>query len=403
MENLLRAKVERNSDPTKTSADAQHGFQPVLSREHDLGFGWKNLGLAAAVSVELNQFKFLAVTIGSYLPEFEERGKQMQFPKEDSLSSAWLLPDNRGCSNLRHLVAVKPGVGAIALISVKRNKDECIGFMENVHRVLCAIVNLHVRSETAGSLSPSILDHIGSFKETLHKIYTFIDAQQDGNKIKQFLRQSEMNVLLRNCRAGLDHAIAAFDIETGVTIYNSISEMKKYTEKIHEELLELVSTLSDSDGTFSDRSSSIYHEGNGSQNRSSMVANLNWLNYEYSLPGVTQDSHSRRRWNGQNQPRQIPHHPDICTKYKHRFLPVVNYFPEASSLLIWIIWKPLEPYVLIMSTFATHIPDHNSRQFPQPEEMNQLLRFTDNMPLAVDLMAHLVDYEGFQMSWHVGN
>jgi hypothetical protein len=29
-----------------------------------------------------------------------------------------------------------------------------------------------------------------------------------------------------------------------------------------------------------------------------------------------------------------------------------------------------------------------------PEEMNQLLRFTDNMPLAVDLIAHLVDYEG---------
>lgn len=49
--------------------------------------------------------------------------------------------------------------------SVKRNKDECVGLMENVHRVLCAIVTLHIRSETAGSLSPSILHHIGSFKE----------------------------------------------------------------------------------------------------------------------------------------------------------------------------------------------------------------------------------------------
>ncbi|KAJ7914375.1 hypothetical protein B0H13DRAFT_1464985, partial [Mycena leptocephala] len=29
-----------------------------------------------------------------------------------------------------------------------------------------------------------------------------------------------------------------------------------------------------------------------------------------------------------------------------------------------------------------------------PEEMNQLLQFTDNMPLAVDLIAHLVDNEG---------
>ena len=28
-------------------------------------------------------------------------------------------------------------------------------------------------------------------------------------------------------------------------------------------------------------------------------------------------------------------------------------------------------------------------------DMNELLQFTDNMPLAVDLIAHLVDYEGF--------
>ncbi|KAJ7875675.1 hypothetical protein B0H13DRAFT_2279694 [Mycena leptocephala] len=222
--------------------------------------------------------------------------------------------------------------------SAKRNKDECVGLMENVHRVLCAIVTSHVRSETAGSLSPSTLDHIGSFKETLHKIYTFIDAQQDGNKIKQFLRQSEMNVLLRNCRAGLDHAITAFDIETGVTIYNSISEMKKYTEKIHEELLELISTLSDSDGTFSDRSSSIYHEGNGSQNRS----------HQDSILG------------GGGM---------VCPYYVYN-LPLI--FPDTIE-----------------------VQKGQPKQFPQPEEMNQLLQFTDNMPLAVDLMAHLVDYEGF--------
>jgi hypothetical protein len=47
---------------------------------------------------------------------------------------------------------------------------------------------------------------------TLHKIYTFIEAQQDGNKIKQFFLQSEMNMLLKNCRAGLDHATEVFKV-----------------------------------------------------------------------------------------------------------------------------------------------------------------------------------------------
>ncbi|KAJ7922551.1 hypothetical protein B0H13DRAFT_1865733 [Mycena leptocephala] len=81
---------------------------------------------------------------------------------------------------------------------------------------------------------------------TLHKIYTFIEAQQDEKKIKQFFRQSELSVLLKNCRAGLDHATQVFKdlnswmkIETGVVMFNNISEMKRHPETMHKELLEL--------------------------------------------------------------------------------------------------------------------------------------------------------------------
>ncbi|KAJ7875671.1 hypothetical protein B0H13DRAFT_2549577 [Mycena leptocephala] len=377
--------------------------------------------------------------------------------------------------------------------SVKRNKDECVGLMENVHRVLCAIVTLHVRFETAGSLSPSILHHIGSFKKTLHKIYTFVEAQQDGNKIKQFLRQSEMNVLLRNCRAGLDHGIAAFDIETGVTIHNSISEMKKYTEKIHEELLELISTLSD--GKISDRSSSpyvgksaefvdatsvhvgrgrptsthvassadgatecsVYHEGSCSQNssnsfsilpakpkifhgRESELAEIMKILYQES-PRIAILGGGGMGKTG--LARAVLHHPYICSKYKHRFFisaksttNIIELAGKQSSLLILdnlkTPWEPLQsrpgieeflslltdvPHLALIITMRgaerpakvrwTHpfllplqpLTDDAARQIfiditdnsHNPEEMNQLLRFTDNMPF----IAHLVDYEGF--------
>ena len=56
-----------------------------------------------------------------------------------------------------------------------------------------------------------IFDDVFSCR-TLHKLYTFVEAQQDGNKIKQFFRQSEMNVLLKNCRAGLDDAVEVFKV-----------------------------------------------------------------------------------------------------------------------------------------------------------------------------------------------
>jgi hypothetical protein len=37
--------------------------------------------------------------------------------------------------------------------------------MENIHPVIYAIVNLHMKSETPESLHPSVLDRIGKFTE----------------------------------------------------------------------------------------------------------------------------------------------------------------------------------------------------------------------------------------------
>lgn len=49
--------------------------------------------------------------------------------------------------------------------NVKRNKNECAQPMENLHKILYAIVNLHIKSGIAGGLPPSMLDHIGKFME----------------------------------------------------------------------------------------------------------------------------------------------------------------------------------------------------------------------------------------------
>ncbi|KAJ7895133.1 hypothetical protein B0H14DRAFT_3426278 [Mycena olivaceomarginata] len=49
--------------------------------------------------------------------------------------------------------------------NVKRNKDECAQLMENIHPVLYAIINLHLKAETVESLSPEMLHNIGKFME----------------------------------------------------------------------------------------------------------------------------------------------------------------------------------------------------------------------------------------------
>jgi hypothetical protein len=49
---------------------------------------------------------------------------------------------------------------------------------------------------------------------TLHKIYTYIQAQQDGNKIKNLFRNTEIQNLLKDCQSGLDQAMEVFRVCT---------------------------------------------------------------------------------------------------------------------------------------------------------------------------------------------
>jgi hypothetical protein len=115
---------------------------------------------------------------------------------------------------------------------VKKNKHECIQLMEPIHQVLYAIIDLHIKSETPGSLPPTTLHHIGEFTEqasmhldlihvtdgisrTIHKIHVFVEEQQDGSWIKKLLRQSEISTLLKDCHAGVQQAVEVFKV--GVT------------------------------------------------------------------------------------------------------------------------------------------------------------------------------------------
>ncbi|KAJ7835219.1 P-loop containing nucleoside triphosphate hydrolase protein, partial [Mycena leptocephala] len=168
--------------------------------------------------------------------------------------------------------------------------------------------------------------------------------------------------------------------------------------------------------------------------------------------------------------KAVLHHPDISTKFQHRFFvntesanssielaaliglhlglhprpdltkPVVQHFSKQSPCLLILdnletSWEPIqsrggieeflslltdvEHLALIITMRGAERPAKVrwTRPFLLPlgplsdtaarqtfiditdnscdsKDMNQLLRFTDNMPLAVDLIAHLVDYEG---------
>ncbi|KAF8166937.1 hypothetical protein K438DRAFT_1856754, partial [Mycena galopus ATCC 62051] len=367
--------------------------------------------------------------------------------------------------------------------NVKQNKNECVQLMGNIHHILYAVVKLHIKSETVGSLPPSMLDNIGKFVETLHKIYTFVEAQQQGNKIMKFFHNHEMNKLLQDCHAGLKEAQEMFDIQIQTQTLDEIREFRKTANLMHKEMMELIENLSETT-TVSERSS-VYLGINESKNSSNSFSML--PSKPKIFHGREQELNHILKLISQQPPRiailggggmgktslarAVLHHPDTCSKFEHRFFvsaeaattsvelaaliglhvglkpgedltkPVVQYFSRQKSCLLILdnletVWEPthsraaveeflslltgLEHLALMITMRGAERPAKVGWTHPfllplQPlsndaaiqtfieitdnsntlEEMEQLLGFTDNMPLAVDLIAHLVDYEGF--------
>ncbi|KAJ6526179.1 hypothetical protein DFH09DRAFT_1095403 [Mycena vulgaris] len=141
----------------------------------------------------------------------------------------------------------------IAAQTVQKNKDDCTRMLEQIHELLYAIIQLHVTSGARGELSPNILNNLGKFTDILHKICTFVEAQQEKSRIKQFFRQGEMSTLLKACTTGLEQSLEAFKPQ-GAHLLSDVTKMQQYAEKTHQEVLDLISSHSDrasSDGTSS--------------------------------------------------------------------------------------------------------------------------------------------------------
>ncbi|KAJ7100316.1 hypothetical protein C8R43DRAFT_964095 [Mycena crocata] len=119
---------------------------------------------------------------------------------------------------------------------IRKNKEDCTRLMEQVHTLLYAVITLHVRSETWVQLLPADLNNLGKFTETLHKIHSFLELQQETSKFKQFFCHGEMSALLEECNQGLEQALDDFKIQD-VNVLKNITDMHKYAQERHQEVL----------------------------------------------------------------------------------------------------------------------------------------------------------------------
>ncbi|KAJ7894402.1 hypothetical protein B0H14DRAFT_2559185 [Mycena olivaceomarginata] len=373
-----------------------------------------------------------------------------------------------------------PFLGAI--INTTQAVLKNIQLLEQIHKLLNEITILYIKSDAGGDLPSEVLSHIGKFTEILHKIYTFVETQQKGNKVKSFFRQGEISTLLKDCQAGLQQSFDFFQIERPRAL-SDIIEMRKDAEKRHQEVLDVIEKVSQA--TASERASTISGHYSWSSNSSNSIS---------MLPSEPKIFHGRESelsdilhlfntvipriailgaggMGKTSLARAVLHHPDIMARYiQNRFFiacnsattgielanligshlglkpgknltqAVLQYFTNnPPSLLILdeleTLWEPASSRANIeeLLSLLTGVEDLSlmitirgaerparvlwTRPFLkalQPldqeaarltfadiadsghnlEEVDQILSLTGNMPLAISLLAHLVDTEG---------
>ncbi|KAJ7032102.1 hypothetical protein C8F04DRAFT_1235566 [Mycena alexandri] len=340
--------------------------------------------------------------------------------------------------------------------TIKQDKDDCAELMEHIDKLLNAIIGVYLKSDTGAELPPSILNQITTFTETLHKIHTFVEAQQSGSKVKKIFRQGELNALLKNCKAELQQGLAFFQAGPSILARCQLTRVKRSGQlqmcwlmlrrckirhssdtKRYSTLLkqcpvqiQLLRYLSSNSISMLPAEPKIFH------GRDSELAEILKLFNQDTQRIVILGAGGMGKT---SLARTVLHHEQIITKYQgNRFFvacdtasnkvelaglvgahlgmkprkdltqSVLWYFSDAPPSLLILDnletpWEPvesrkdLEEFLslltditsLALMMFIDIADDRHSM-----EEVDQVLHPTDNMPLSISLLAHLVDIEG---------
>ncbi|KAJ7314230.1 hypothetical protein DFH08DRAFT_821588 [Mycena albidolilacea] len=352
--------------------------------------------------------------------------------------------------------------------TVKYNKEDCTKLLEATHKLLNAIIIVHIESGADGEMPPTVLNHIGKFTEILYKIHTFLEAQQRGNIMKIFFHQGEMATPLKECRAGVEQSLGFFQIKTA-NILADISDMRQDAQRRHQEAInllqkehlwcavQLVVLLQALTRSQCHLWSQIFHGWDSEL--SEILALFNTGTRRIAIVGAGGMGKTYLA-------RVLLHHPQITATFQQNRLfvacnsantnlelvaligahlgvkpgkdltrPVIRYFSSGlPSLLILdelkTLWEPMASRSNIEELLSLLTERPAKVQWTRPffpslkpldqeaarltfiditddghdlEEVDEVLSLTDNMPLAISLLAHLADSEGCSAvlcHWH---
>ncbi|KAF8207366.1 hypothetical protein K438DRAFT_1962295 [Mycena galopus ATCC 62051] len=148
------------------------------------------------------------------------------------------------------------------LQNTKFQKDRCLRIVEDIHHVLCILVNLSAYADDIHS--PKMLNQIAQYVLTLQKIDSCLRAQRELGTIKRQFKQSELATQFGNCETELKAVLGSFTMKQGVNLASTLVEFSLEAETRHQELLELISSRSGSFDTLSSIGQKSLNNSSGS-------------------------------------------------------------------------------------------------------------------------------------------
>ncbi|KAJ7859339.1 hypothetical protein B0H14DRAFT_3864107 [Mycena olivaceomarginata] len=123
---------------------------------------------------------------------------------------------------------------------VRANKSQYMELMEQIHKILCVLVNFCGDLKSSPSLA--MLHSISRFTETLRKIHAYIRAQADSGMFKRIIRPTEK---FADCTAELKAALSSFGLQISLVASETVTQIHVDAAQRHEELMALVAQMDD--------------------------------------------------------------------------------------------------------------------------------------------------------------
>ncbi|KAF7358086.1 NB-ARC domain-containing protein [Mycena venus] len=153
-------------------------------------------------------------------------------------------------SDAFHIPYVRSLIGGLSVVletvqSVSTNRKQFTTILERIHMILCIIVQLCLSTE--GKLNTTVFDHILRFAETISKINDLLSTRQKEGLLRRILYNAELLSQIQECIFWLDASLEQFRVTSIGMVGDMLRDIQTDIVGRQTQIIELIQDSAESD------------------------------------------------------------------------------------------------------------------------------------------------------------